>query len=140
MKRLVRLLWKDITGVDTNLLTRVVLEDDESQAKEARDFLAKYAKKRQIFVSSYVILEFAWVLRTRGRSKQEIYDAITTIVDSSNMVIGQRSVVVKALAKYKSGKADFADYMIIAEGEENGVYKIKTFDKKLHREFGIVEL
>ncbi len=42
---------------------------------------------------------------------------------------------LSCLAKYKKGKADFGDYMILAEGEQNNTQKIKIFDKILKKEY-----
>ncbi|WP_342268223.1 type II toxin-antitoxin system VapC family toxin [Candidatus Tisiphia endosymbiont of Empis tessellata] len=121
-------------GVDTNVLVRAYLQDDQEQAKEAQEFLLKFTQENSLFISSYAILEFAWVLKVKGFSRDEIYQAIITLTDSTGIVIGQREVVLEALEKYVTGKADFGDYMILVEGEKNKSHKIKTFDKKLQKE------
>lgn len=121
-------------GVDTNVLVRAYLQDDQEQAKEAQEFLLKITQENSLFISSYAILEFAWVLKVKGFSRDEIYQAIITLTDSTGIVIGQREVVLEALEKYIIGKADFGDYMILVEGEKNKSHKIKTFDKKLQKE------
>jgi predicted nucleic-acid-binding protein len=121
-------------GIDTNILVRAFLEDDKSQAKEAKDFLLNTTKNNALFVSSYAILEFAWVLKAKSYSRQEIHEAIITLVDSTGITIGQRDVVLEALEKYIKGKADFGDYMILAEGTKNKSYEFKTFDKAVQKE------
>ena len=50
------------------------------------------------------------------------------------MTVGQRDVVLEALEKYLKGKADFGDYMILAEGAKNKSHEFKTFDKAIQRE------
>jgi predicted nucleic-acid-binding protein len=121
-------------GVDTNILVRAFLEDDETQTKAAKDFLLKSTQNNSLFISSYALLEFAWVLKTKSYSRQEIYEAIITLADSTGVTIGQRDVVLEALEKYIKGKADFGDYMILAEGAKNKSYEFKTFDKAIQRE------
>jgi predicted nucleic-acid-binding protein len=121
-------------GVDTNVLVRAYLEDDKQQAKEAQELLLKYTKDKVLFISSYAILEFAWVLKVKGVSRQEIGQAILALVDSSGVVIGQKDVVLNAVEKYIAGKADFGDYMILVEGEKNKSYTIRTFDKQFQKE------
>jgi predicted nucleic-acid-binding protein len=121
-------------GVDTNILVRAFLEDDENQAKEAQSFLTKAAKDSSLFISSYAILEFAWVLKVKDYTRKEIYEAIISLTDSTGVIIGQKDVVLEALAKYITGKADFGDYMIWAEGEKNKSRNIKTFDIVFHKE------
>ena len=121
-------------GIDTNILVRIYLEDDKEQAKTAQEFLLESTKKGGLFVSSYALLELAWVLKGKGYNRQQIYDAIITIIDSLGVIVGQKSVILTALEKYIKGKADFGDYMILAEGEKNSCYNLKTFDKKLQKE------
>jgi len=121
-------------GTDTNILVRAYLEDDKDQAEEAKEFLLKTTKEKSLFISSYAILEFAWVLKTKNYSRKEIYEAVIMLMDSIGVIIGQKDVVFTALAKYIKGKADFGDYMILAEGEKNKAYKLKTFDKAIQKE------
>lgn len=121
-------------GVDTNVLVRAYLEDDHKQAKEAKEFLIKLTQENSLFISSYAILEFAWVLKVKSFTRQEIYEAIMTLIDSIGAIIGQREVVLEALEKYIAGEADFGDYMILAEGTRNKIHKLKTFDKTLKKE------
>lgn len=122
-------------GIDTNILVRAYLEDDDLQSKEAQEFLKNEANKRGIFISSYAILEFVWVLKVKKFNRKSIYDAVIILCDSSGITIGNREVVLSALDKYKKGGADFGDYMIVAEGEQNNTQKIKTFDKTLEKEY-----
>lgn len=121
-------------GTDTNILVRAYLEDDKEQAEEAKKFLLKTTKEKSLFISSYAILEFAWVLKTKNYKRKEIYEAVTMLMDSIGIIIGQKDVVLTALEKYIKGKADFGDYMILAEGEKNKAYKLKTFDKAVQKE------
>ena len=121
-------------GIDTNILVRAFLEDDQKQAQEAQSFLAKAAKNNSLFISSYAILEFAWVLKVKNYTRKEIYEAIISLTDSTGVVIGQKDVVLEALAKYIAGKADFGDYMIWADGEKNKSRKVKTFDITFQKE------
>lgn len=117
-------------GVDTNILVRVVLEDDPKEALLAKSFLQKAVKNKQLFVSSYTLLELAWVLKTKKRSREEICSAILTLVDSPGIVIGQKAVVLRALEEYTKGKADFGDYFILSEGLSHNVPRLVSFDKE----------
>jgi len=121
-------------GADTNILVRAYLEDDLEQAKEAQEFLLKATTEKSLFISSYAILEFAWILKVKGYTRHKIYDSIMALADSVGVVIGQREVILNALEKYAAGKADFGDYMILAEGEQHQSYNLKTFDKTLQKE------
>jgi predicted nucleic-acid-binding protein len=121
-------------GVDTNVLVRAYLEDDKEQAKEAQEFLSKATQENSLFISSYAILEFVWVLKVKGYNRKEIYKAVISLTDSYGVIISQRDIVLEATTKYANGKADFGDYMILVDGEKNKTHKLKTFDKVLQKE------
>jgi len=121
-------------SIDTNILVRAYLCDDEEQTKQAQDILLQANQGKELFVSSYAILEFVWVLKTKGYSRQEIYRAVIKLVDCKGVSVGQKNIVLLALEKYKKGKADFGDYMIIAESKFNGFHEFKTFDRAVLNE------
>ena len=118
-------------GADTNILVRVYLEDNPSEAALAKKWLRKAVSKKQLFLSSYAILEMVWVLKTKRRSREEIVEAVSDLIDSPGIVVGRREVLAAALEKYSKGKADFGDYLILAEGEEYRANGLATFDQQL---------
>ncbi len=121
-------------GVDTNVLVRAYLEDDKKQSKEAQQFLKEAAQENSLFISSYAILEFVWVLKVKGYNRKKIHEAVTSLTDSYGVIISQRDIVLEAITKYLNGKADFGDYMILVDGEKNKSHKLKTFDLTLQKE------
>ncbi len=120
-----------LIGVDTNVLARIFLEDHPQQQHISRHFLSEMSKQNRLFISSYTILELVWVLNINDKSKPQIVESIEAILDIQGITIGQRSTILLALEKYRGGKADFGDYMIVAEGEENHIHMLVTFDKVL---------
>lgn len=121
-------------GVDTNILLRAVLDDDPIQSEFAKDFLKKASQQKQLFISGFAILEMAWVLKMKKKSRRQISESILDLVDSPGLVIGNREVIIKAVEKYTHGKADFGDYMIFSEGEIFGSKQMVSFDQKLYSE------
>ncbi len=118
-------------GADTNVLVRAFLEDDLQQAKKAERFLNNTAALGELFISSYALLEFVLVLKVKKFSRKEVYEALMTLTDSPGILIGQKEIVLNAAEKYIKGQADFGDYMIMAEGENNGCHKLATFDQAI---------
>ena len=116
-------------GADTNILIRAVLDDHPAESTFAKGFLKKMAGGKKLFISSYAILEMVWVLKVKKRTRKEIYDALLDLLDSAGVVIGQREVVISALEIYIKGKADFGDYLILAEGGLYDAPKLASFDK-----------
>lgn len=121
-------------GVDTNILIRVVLDDHLQESSIAKKLLDKLVKKKNLFISSYTILEMIWVLKTKGYSREEIYEAALDLLDSPGVMIGNREIITSALEKYIKGKANFGDYMILSEGEYYDTPKLASFDKVLCKE------
>ncbi len=112
--------------VDTNLLIRIVVRDDVSQAQIAEKLLAK-ASSIVIAVPSFC--EFAWVLRsTYGLSKGEVTLAIQALLDVGNLITN-RPAVEAGLAFLRAG-GDFADGAIAYEGKWMGGDTFVSFDRK----------
>ncbi|HJD54557.1 MAG TPA: hypothetical protein LFW11_04310 [Rickettsia endosymbiont of Proechinophthirus fluctus] len=78
-------------GIDTNVLTRTFLEDDEIQGKAAQSFL-KHNITNKIFIASYTLLEFVWVLKVNEFTRQEIYEAVINLIDNSSFIIGHQDI------------------------------------------------
>ena len=121
-------------NVDTNVLVRAFLEDDINQTPRSQQCLQQAADDKTLFISSYALLEFVWVLKVKKFTRQQIHKAILTLADAAGTTLGQRSLVLVAAEKYIKGQADFGDYMIIAEGEAHGIHAFKTFDHAILQE------
>ena len=53
-------------GIDTNILVRFLVRDDERQSEKARKLIRReVVAGRSVFVSRLVLLETEWVLRSR---------------------------------------------------------------------------
>ena len=61
-------------GIDTNVLVRFLVRDDETQFEKARRLIKReVGAEEDIFVSLLVLMEAEWVLRSRyGLQKTEI--------------------------------------------------------------------
>ncbi len=118
-------------GVDTNVLAHAALQDEPEASREAEHLLQKASREQGIFISVFACVELAWVLRARKRSRLQIAQALQYLLDAPGVVVAQRELVAGALRLYRTGKADFADYMILLEGRQYGVEKLASFDQLL---------
>ena len=83
-------------AVDTNVLVRAFVQDDEAQAQRAEAFLGA----EPVYVPVTVVLELEWVLRSRyGYSVQAIANTIEKLAILDNVVIGEQAAVVSAAKK-----------------------------------------
>ena len=112
--------------VDTNVLVRAAVQDDEVQAVQAASVLQE---AELIAVPLPVLCEFVWVLN-RGYKKPvvDIVSAIHQLMNTVNVVINEPAVEAGLQALNAGG--DFADGVIACEGEFLGAACLVSFDKK----------
>jgi predicted nucleic-acid-binding protein len=94
-----------IIAVDTNIIIRLAMRDDETQYQKVIILLKEY----QFFISRTVQLECEWVLRSRyKRSAVEIADFFSLLLQKKQMICENEQALMNALCCYRLG-ADFAD-------------------------------
>lgn len=113
-------------AVDTNILVRAVVRDDERQARIA----AKVLKDADVVAVSIVSLcEFVWVLRRVYEFElTDIAAAIEALLNAGNFAVN-RPAVELGLALLKTG-GDFTDGAIAYEGAWLGGETFVSFDKQ----------
>ena len=127
-------------GIDTNVLVRFLVRDDEPQFDKARKLIRReIAAGRQVLVNHLVILETEWVLRSRYcLSKIDIVAAISGLLDATELQIEDEPTVEEALYVWKESGADFADCLIGAKNRRLGCRATATFDTKASKLPGFV--
>lgn len=121
-------------ALDTNVLVRILLDDDPQQHAAARRLLDSLSIERPGYVSSVVLVETYWVLvRTRGIDASTVLAAFRRMQATPEFRGPAR--LVDALDAADSG-ADFADALIDASARSAGVRTIATFDKRAARRLG----
>jgi predicted nucleic-acid-binding protein len=125
-------------GVDTNVLVRYLVEDDEEQTKRAEAlFRRASAKGETIFVSDVVLCEIVWVLESVYHVRRgEIADLLENLMRAKQVELGQADLAYRALEAYRAGKGDFADYVIRERALAAGCTSLATFEKQLWAEVG----
>lgn len=127
-----------MTGLDTNVLVRYLTEDDPVQARKAAACIGTVvARGERCFISAIVLCELAWVLRGAYQiSKTDLLLTLDRVLATAQFVVGDKDVVRAAIAAYRTGRADFADYVIGAVHHEAGCDGTVTFDRRLRRDAG----
>ncbi|MCR4265581.1 type II toxin-antitoxin system VapC family toxin [Nitratireductor sp. ZSWI3] len=111
---------------DTNLLVRVVVRDDEAQARTALSILEG---AEAVAVCLPCLCEFVWVLsRVYRLPRGEIATSVRMIMDRAN-VIADAATVAAGLRMLDAG-GDFADGVIAAAGTSMGGETFVSFDRK----------
>ena len=127
-------------GLDTNVLVRFLVRDDEVQFEKARKLIKReIAAGRRVFVSQLVLLETEWVLRSRySLPKNLIIEAISGLLDAADVRFEDEPVIEEALFIWKDTTADFADCLIGAKNRRLGCRATATFDVKASRLPGFI--
>jgi predicted nucleic-acid-binding protein len=111
---------------DTNLLVRVITEDDKKQAERAE---VELADAELIALPLPTLCELVWVLsRGYGASPASIAKAIRALINDAKVILN-RAAVDAGLAMLDVG-GDFADGVIAYEGTWLGAECFVSFDKK----------
>lgn len=114
---------------DTNLLIRLLVNDDERQNRVAREELDQ---AELVVLVLPILCELAWVLSRSYRiPSRGIAAAISGLLESEN-VTTNRPAVEAGLAMLEAG-GDFADGVIAQEGRSLGADAFVSFDKKAVR-------
>ncbi|HWR87737.1 MAG TPA: type II toxin-antitoxin system VapC family toxin [Acidiferrobacterales bacterium] len=117
-------------ALDTNVLARYLLNDDQAQAAEAERFLET---AQSFYVSATVWLELAWVLESYDCSAGEISKAFRHVMGLPNLHTNEPIALLRALAWFEQGM-DFADalHLALAAPAES----FATFDRDLAKKAG----
>lgn len=127
-------------GIDTNVLVRFLVRDDEAQFEKTRKLIKReVAAGSAVLVNQLVLLETEWVLRSRySLPKNLIIQAISGLLDASDVRFEDEPAVEEALFIWKDSAADFADCLIGAKNRRLGCRATATFDTKASKLPGFV--
>jgi len=127
-------------GIDTNVLVRFLVRDDEAQFEKARKLIRReVAAGHRVFVNQLVLLETEWVLRSRyAVPKNQIVEAVSGLLNATDVQIEDEPAVEEALFIWRDSIADFADCLIGAKNRRLGCRATATFDAKAARLPGFV--
>lgn len=120
-------------GFDTNVLLRLVVEDDPDQWEQAQALLGEcVADDEPCLINLTVLCELIWVLKSYYRaSRQDQALLLESLLEDEIFEIEQRDAVAHALEQFRTGRADFADYLIGVRNKNLGASTTYTFDRGL---------
>jgi predicted nucleic-acid-binding protein len=130
-----------MTGLDTNVLLRFLLQDKPDQSARAAALMSSFSLHEPGFISNVTLAESVWVLeRTYRTPKQEISFFVRGLLDSEQLVVENHEVVAQALRKFDGSNVDFADCLIERLGNSAGCRRTMTFDVNASKMSGMVLL
>jgi len=119
-------------ALDTNVLIRYLVQDDEPQLAAAKRLIRKcVAEGQTLLVPVTVALEVEWVLRASfAYGKDEVVEALSSLLSAAELSFESEQALEVALQLYRNGAADFADCLHIALVAQAGESPLWTFDKR----------
>jgi predicted nucleic-acid-binding protein len=112
-------------AVDTNVLVRLLLRDDEPQYRRV---LKLFGEARDYTAPPTVMLELVWVLESSGCSRVEIAASLRSLLGMRNFRPRNAAAIHAAANWYESG-TDFADALHLAMSASDDAFM--TFDARL---------
>lgn len=122
-------------ALDTNVLVRWLVQDDEAQAERVEAlFRTSIANRRALFVPCTVILELEWVLRSRyGYPKAAVVRGLDSLLEAKDLEIQSEAAIERALYLYRQSSADFADCVHLGLSAATERLPLLTFDERASR-------
>ena len=122
-------------ALDTNVLVRFLVRDDEKQAQVVYSrFKQAEAARESLFVPIAVLLETVWVLESLyHRSRGEILDSFEDLRRMPILEFERDDVLQDLLVAARQSNADLADLIIAFTAQACGCASGMTFDKKASR-------
>ncbi len=116
-------------GIDTNVLLRLLIRDDEAQFARLVTQIEVGAWSDGVLVNPVVVVEAVWVLiKKLDRPKAEVLGFLDDLLATDGLVIQHEAAVARAVATWRTAKCDFADCLIAAMNTEAGASTTLTFD------------
>jgi|SRR5690625_49237 len=115
--------------VDTNVLIRLIVKDDEIKFNTIVNLVEKVENNElTLIIPTVVIAECCWVLKSYYKlDKQEISEYLVDIIESEN-VEAEEDISIDALRLYANKNVDFADALLSVKAKNNVC--VLTWDKR----------
>lgn len=119
-------------GLDTNVLLRFLLKDDQQQWEIADRTIRQLKAEGEIcYVNQIVLCQLIWVLKQSYKvSRKQLVAIVEDLLKSDIFEIENSDLVRAATKQFANSQADFAD-CLIGKINQNVAVKTLTFDRKL---------
>jgi predicted nucleic-acid-binding protein len=118
-------------GIDTNVLLRLLVRDDDAQVRAAERFIATHCSPDDPgFVSLVVIVETAWALRrVYLYDRSQIAAALGSLLDVAELEVESAAEVRSAIADFATSAAGLVDCLVARTNVAAGCEYTVTFDR-----------
>ena len=119
-------------GLDTNVVIRYLVQDDEKQSAAATRLIEKsLTTVAPGYINHISLCEIVWVLqRCYGVTNQQVREIIEGLLTTKQFNVENVEAAWKALRAFNASNADFCDALIGQVNIHSGCEYTVTFDKK----------
>lgn len=123
-------------ALDSSILVRYLVQDDPEQGRIAADFVeGRLSAEQPGYVSTIVLIETIWVLRSRyALSMEDVASTVSGLLSARQLRVEQRGLVESLLL---AGPKHLADRIIHALASRAGCSETVTFDHRFARLPGV---
>src|SRR5260370_1306461 len=120
-------------AVDTNVLVRLLVRDDQRQLDAAEKFIVKGA-----WVSHLVLVETLWVLdAVYERSADQVGSAVEMLLTHAELTLQDADVVASALVRFRAQPTlGFSDCLALEVARKAGYPPLGPFDRRPAKDDG----
>lgn len=120
-------------AVDTNVLLRLFVNDDATQAAKARAlFDAQVDEDGSLWIADLVLAEVAWALaRSYERPRSDIVAVMRALAANATVQLESAASIAEATDLYERGPADFVDCLFAVKAMALGCESLCSFDRKM---------
>jgi len=124
-------------AVDTNVLVRLIVRDNEDQAERAEEFVSQGA-----WVAHLVLAETTWVLDSvYERTPGQVADAIEMLLRHEHLTLQDSDSIERALEVFRRKPGlGFSDCLVLEISRKAGHLPLGTFDRNLGKLEGTARL
>jgi predicted nucleic-acid-binding protein len=122
-------------ALDTNVLVRFLVRDEEKQARAVyARFKQAEAARETLFVPLLVVLETLWVLESAyERGRDDILDALEELKNMPILAFEKEPVLQQLLTEGRKSQVELPDLLIALAAKSSGCAGVLTFDRKASR-------
>ena len=119
-------------ALDTNVLVRFLVKDDERQAKAVYKIFKQAESNVDVFfIPTLVLLETIWVLDSVYEiTRKEILDSVDELLLMPILEFDAQSAIRSFISSARENRADLSDLLIAHYAKYSGCDSVITFDKR----------
>lgn len=125
-------------ALDTNILVRLITQDDPQQATLAERLVQQATEEGEVcFVSDVVLCELEWVLEEcYGATRSDLLTAIQELASREVFAFEDSDALHWAIDLFRKSKVELSDALIGSKARTEGARTTYTFDRVLSQQEG----